>query len=77
MGKLQNAIEEILVQHLKKKNKGFSWKDLDSLDYIEIMLALEEAFQIAFQENEIKQIRGFNDLLQLVEQKVGEENERA
>lgn len=43
----------------------------DSLDVIEIIIALEEEFEIAIDDNEVKDIKTVGDIVNKVKERVG------
>lgn len=55
------------------KNLGFFW-DFDSMADIEIVLAIEEYFQIEITDSEAEKTRTVADLMELVSSKVGRPN---
>ncbi|PZP51829.1 MAG: hypothetical protein DI598_02235 [Pseudopedobacter saltans] len=46
--------------------------NIDSVDFVEIIVDAEEAFQIKMEDDEIKALRSFDDLYDLIEGKINE-----
>ena len=73
---MMNAIEtvkEILaekvdVKHLKEED-SLSSLGLDSLDLVEVMLAIEDRLGIEFTSDEIAQLSTLKDVVKLIEKK--------
>jgi len=76
MTKLQNQVYEILASVLEVNKKEIrpnsTWADYnaDSLDVVELVLALEDHFQLSFETGELKSIRTVGELVAAVERKV-------
>ncbi len=75
---INRKVSEIIVQQLGLVEEdvlpesSFS-KDLgaDSLDLIELILALEEEFDIEISENDVKKFSVVQDIINYVEEKIG------
>lgn len=69
-------VQEILVTDLvvKKeevtKDTSLSDLEVDSLDLIEIVMSLEMQFNICLDDEEIKQIKTVNDIVELIKIKI-------
>lgn len=57
------------IENLTEEDK-LSALGLDSLDLVEAMIEIEEAFEIEFSNDEISQIVYIKDVLNLIEQKI-------
>lgn len=67
-----DIIADIAVINRKKiaDNKSFLYDlDMDSLDYLSIILECEKVFNISINDMEIEQTLTVNDLIKLIEQK--------
>ena len=67
-----DIIADIAVINRKKiaDNKSFLYDlDMDSLDYLNIILECEKVFNISINDMEIEQTLTVNDLIKLIEQK--------
>ena len=53
-----------------KEEDNLSSLGLDSLDLVEVMLEIEEAFSIEFTSDEIEECKTLKDVLDLINQKV-------
>lgn len=69
MNQLQNKIKQIIIQTLEIKNKKINNRthlykelNLDSLDIIEIYMAIEEAFQLDIPEETSENFQNIEDI---------------
>jgi len=75
---VEETLQKIATRILRKDDIKFTptttFKDLgaDSLDVVQILVALEEAYDIELQDEELKQINNMGDFLAYVERKVAE-----
>ena len=58
------------VENLKEEDE-LSAVGLDSLDLVEVMLEIEEKFNIEFDNNEIEEVKVLKDVLDLISKKIG------
>ncbi len=63
------CINSISLTHLKPTNT-FKQFDLDSLDVLEIVIRLEQEFNILLPDEEVNECVSLGDLINLVERKV-------
>ena len=67
----KNYIKKKLLSILKDNCYDFKkLEDLDSLDKIELLMEIEEEFDINIDEDEYKDFNNINDLIFLIEQKL-------
>ena len=72
---IKQKVKEIILKRTNIEN--ISEEDelvalgLDSLDLVEVMLEIEEAFNIEFANDEIAEIVYIKDVLNLIEKKIG------
>lgn len=75
---VETAVKEIVVKIVHKPEAEFSsassFKDLgaDSLDVVQILVALEDAFNIEITEDDLKDVKNMGDFVACVERKVAE-----
>ena len=60
--------EKVDVKHLKEED-SLSSLGLDSLDLVEVMLAIEDRLGIEFTSDEIAQLSTLKDVVKLIEKK--------
>jgi acyl carrier protein len=80
---LFEQVKEIIVQELsvpeeKVKESSTFESDLraDSLDVVELVMELEEKFEIEIPEEDFEQIRTVGDLVRYIERKLAEREEK-
>ena len=75
---MEETIKDIVLTITRKPDANFSsitnFKDLeaDSLDIVQILVALEDTFDIEIPDEEIKQVRNMGELVAYIEKKMGE-----
>ena len=75
---VEETIKDIVLTVTRKPDANFSattkFKDLeaDSLDIVQILVALEDTFDIEIPDEEIKQVRNMGELVAYIEKKRGE-----
>lgn len=75
---VEETLQEIATRILRKEDVKFSptttFKDLgaDSLDIVQILVALEETFDIELPDEELKELNNTGDFLDYVKRKVAE-----
>jgi len=67
---ISNKINNILTEYLVKYNTEELHLAADSLDAIEITMALEEEFVIEISDDEIEKIKTVQDIISLVGEKL-------
>ena len=76
MSQVEEKVKEIIIKIVRKPDLQFTpattFKDMkaDSLDIVQIMVALEDAFDIEIVDEEMKQITNMGDFIAYVERKV-------
>ncbi len=74
MEDIQAKIREIISKHVDitstKEDTPLSELDIDSLDLVEAMMDLEEEFKIEFENDEILNLKCFNDIVNLINKKI-------
>jgi acyl carrier protein len=74
---VEEKVKEIACKILRKPDIDFNsiatFKDLgaDSLDIVQIMVAVEEAYDIELPEDEMQEVKSLKDFLAFIERKVG------
>lgn len=73
---MKEKLLKILVEQTKKSEdtilKSTSWSDLgmDSLDTVELVMYIEEEYGVEIDDADASSIKGFADLLSLIEKKL-------
>ena len=73
---MKEKLLKILVEQTKKSEdtilKSTSWSDLgmDSLDTVELVMRIEEEYSVEIDDADASSIKGFADLLDLIEKKL-------
>jgi len=71
---VKEKVKEIIQKRANIENisedDDLSALGLDSLDLVEVMLEIEEAFNIEFSNEEIEEIKLLKDVLLLIEKKI-------
>jgi len=76
----EEIIKDIILKVTRKPDAAFSpttkFKDLeaDSLDIVQILVALEDIFDIEIPDEEIKQIKNMGELVAYIEKKKEEKD---
>ncbi len=76
MSPVEEKVKEIIIKIVRKPDLQFTptttFKDMkaDSLDIVQIMVALEDAFDIEIIDEEMKQISNMGEFVAYVERKV-------
>jgi acyl carrier protein len=76
MSPVEEKVKEIIIKIVRKPDLQFTptttFKDMkaDSLDIVQIMVALEDAFDIEIIDEEMKQINNMGEFVAYVERKV-------
>lgn len=73
MNEVALKIKEIMEKYIDiadaKADTPLSELDIDSLDLVEAMMEIEEEFRVEFSNNEIANLKCFNDIVKLVNEK--------
>ena len=75
---VEETVKKIVTKIVRKPDTAFTststFKDLeaDSLDIVQILVALEDTFDIEIPDEEIKQVRNMGELVVYIEKKRGE-----
>lgn len=74
MENVAEKIKKIMSKHINVKDATvdtpLSQLNIDSLDLVEAMMDIEEEFNIEFTNEEILNLKCFNDIVKLVETKI-------
>lgn len=74
MENVADKIRKIITKHVDitnvKEDTPLSELDIDSLDLVEAMMEIEEEFNIEFDNDEILNLKCFNDIVSVVENKL-------
>lgn len=79
---VEETLERIVLKVTRKKNVNFSlrtrFEDLnaDSLDKVQILVALEEAYDIELPDDEVRRIADMGGFVDLIKRKVAEKGQR-
>ena len=73
---LQKIVARVLRKEDVKLNPGSSFKEMgaDSLDVVQIMVAIEEALDIELIDEELKSIINMGGFIDYIKKKMGEKN---
>jgi acyl carrier protein len=80
---VEEALERIVLKITRKKNVNFSartrFEDLsaDSLDKVQILVALEEAYDIELPDDEVRGIADMGGFVDLIKRKIAEKGQKA
>lgn len=69
MDKVKKKIDEIIYAVLRKE-EPIIFKELDSIDFVDIMLEIEREFKIKFKDPEFNELRDLSQLNELVKKKL-------
>lgn len=74
MENIKEKIKEIIANHVDitnaKEDTPLNELDIDSLDLVEAMMEIEEAFNIEFENEEILNLKCFDDIVKVVSDKL-------
>jgi len=76
MSPVEEKVRQIVVKVVRKQDTDFTptstFKDLgaDSLDIVQVLVAIEDAFEIEMVDEELKEITNMEGLVAYVEKKV-------
>ncbi len=80
MSTVEETVKKILTRIVHKPNAQFTptstFKDLDadSLDIVQMLVALEDTFDIEIQDEELQEVTNMGDFVAYIERKVAERN---
>ena len=75
---VEETLKKIVTRVTRKPDTAFSPEatfeelDADSLDIVQILVALEDTYDIEIQDEELQEIKNMGDFIAYVERKVGE-----
>ena len=75
---VEETLKKIVTRVTRKPDTAFSPEttfeelDADSLDIVQILVALEDAYNIEIQDEELQELKNMADFIVYVERKVGE-----
>ena len=75
---VEETLKKIVTRVTRKPETAFSHEttfedlDADSLDIIQVLVALEDAYDIEIQEEELQEIKNMGDFISYIERKAGE-----
>lgn len=64
------SLDRSKVDDLKPTDEIAETLGLDSLDLVEMVMTLEERFEVSIEEEDIPKIKTFNDLMSYIEEKL-------
>lgn len=73
---VQDKVKEIIAQQLEVDINNLTMEttfeeiDADSLDIVELVMALEEEFELEISDQEIENIQAVGDVIKFIESKV-------
>lgn len=74
MENIKEKIKEIISNHVDvtnaKEDTPLNELDIDSLDLVEAMMEIEETFNIEFENEEILNLKCFDDIVKVVSDKL-------
>jgi acyl carrier protein len=79
---VEETLERIVLKVTRKKNVKFSaqtrFEDLsaDSLDKVQILVALEDAYDIELPDDEVRRITDMGGFIDLIKRKIAEKGQR-
>ncbi|OGN62345.1 MAG: hypothetical protein A3F09_00420 [Chlamydiae bacterium RIFCSPHIGHO2_12_FULL_49_11] len=72
MQQSEAVIRALIAQKIERRTLSKPLRDLDSLDFVELALSVEERFQINFRENDIKGVKDIEEFVRRVQIKLGD-----
>ena len=75
---VEETLKKIVTRVTRKPETAFSPEtsfedlDADSLDIVQILVALEDTYDIEIQDEELQEIKNMKDFIAYVERKIGE-----
>ena len=75
---VEETLKKIVTRVTRKTETAFSREttfedlDADSLDIVQVLVALEDAYDIEIQEEELQEIKNMGDFISYIERKAGE-----
>jgi len=75
---VEETLKKIVTRVTRKPETAFSPEvsfedlDADSLDIVQILVALEDAYDIEIQDEELQKIKNMKDFIAYIERKIGE-----
>ncbi len=77
---VEETLKKIVTRVTRKPETAFSPEttfedlDADSLDIVQMLVALEDAYDIEIQDEELQGIKNMGDFIAYVERKIGEKD---
>jgi len=68
--KLQQVLADVFNVPIKRISENTTAKDLeswDSLKYLQLIVALEQAYNVQFETDEVQEIKGVSDVIALLQ----------
>ena len=75
---VEETLRKIVIRITRKPETAFSREttfedlDADSLDIVQVLVALEDTYDIEIQDEELQKIKNMGDFIAHVERKIGE-----
>jgi acyl carrier protein len=75
---VEETLKKIVTRVTRKPETAFSREttfedlDADSLDIVQVLVALEDTYDIEIQEEELQEIKNMGDFITYIERKAGE-----
>jgi acyl carrier protein len=80
---VEETLRKIITRVTRKPETAFSPEttfedlDADSLDIVQVLVALEDTYDIEIQDEELQEIKNMGDFIAYVERKIGEKGKQA
>jgi acyl carrier protein len=80
---VEETLKKIVTRVTRKPETAFSPKttfealDADSLDIVQILVALEDTYDIEIQDEELRELKNMGDFIAYVERKIGKKGKQA
>ncbi len=80
---VEETLRKIVTRVTRKPETAFSPEttfedlDADSLDIVQVLVALEDTYDIEIQDEELQEIKNMGDFIAYVERKIGEKGKQA
>ena len=75
---VEETLKKMVIRVTRKPETAFSTKtsfedlDADSLDIVQILVALEDTYDIEIQDEELREIKSMGDFIAYIERKIEE-----
>ncbi len=80
---VEETLKKIVTRVTRKPETAFSPEttfealDADSLDIVQILVALEDTYDIEIQDEELKELKNMGSFIAYIERKIGEKGKQA